>query len=56
MHLYGKMLKVDYSETMEVYDVKVGISNKLMEIYMYQRSRPFFDFCPNYHSDFINLP
>ena len=47
--LYGKMLKmVDYSETVEVYDIKVGICSKLteyMEIYMYQRSRSFFDLC-----------
>ena len=39
---------VDYSETIEVYDIKVGIYSKLieyMEIYMYQRSRLFFDLC-----------
>ena len=32
---------VDYSETIEVYDIKVGIYSKLneyMEIYMYQMS------------------
>ena len=37
---------VDYSEIMEVCDIKVGIYSKLteyMEIYMYQRSSLFFD-------------
>ena len=36
---------VDYSETIEVCDIKVGIYCKLneyMEIYMYQRSKSFF--------------
>ena len=40
---------VDYSETIEVYDIKVGIHSKLnehREIYMYQRPRAFFDLCP----------
>ena len=40
---------VDYSETIEVYDIKVGIQNKLneyREIDMYQRSRSFFDLKP----------
>ena len=39
-------LKVDYSETIEVYDIKVGIHSKhyeYKEIYMYQISRSFFD-------------
>ena len=39
---------VDYSETIEVYDIKVGIYCKLtedMETYMYQRSRSFFNLC-----------
>ena len=36
---------VDYSETIEVYDRKVGISklNEYREIYMYHTSRSFFD-------------
>ena len=32
-----------------VYNIKVGLYSKLneyMEIYMYQRSRSFFDLCP----------
>ena len=32
---------VDYSETIEIYDIKVGKHSKLneyMEVYMYQRS------------------
>ena len=40
---------VDYTESIEVYDIKVGIYSKLneyMETYMYQRSRPFIDLCP----------
>ena len=43
---------VDYLETiviMEVYDIKVAIYsnlNEYMEIYMYQRSRSFFDLFP----------
>ena len=39
---------VDYSETIEVYDIKVGIHNKLneyREICMYQRSKSFFGLC-----------
>ena len=37
---------VDYSETIEVYDIKVGIHNKLNEYRkIYQRSRSFFDLC-----------
>ena len=40
---------VDYSETIEVYGIKVGIyskQNKYMETCMYQRSMSFFDHCP----------
>ena len=39
----------DYSETIEVYAIKVGIHSKLneyREIYIYQRSRSFFKLCP----------
>ena len=35
-------------ETIEDYDIKVGVHSKLNEyrkIYMYQRSRSFFDLC-----------
>ena len=34
---------VDYSETVEVWDIKVGMHNEYREIYMYQRSRSIFD-------------
>ena len=37
---------VDYSETIEVFGIKVGIYSKIneyLEIYMYQRSRSFSD-------------
>ena len=40
---------VDYSETIDAYDVKFGIYSKLndyMEIYMYRRTKSFFDLCP----------
>ena len=40
---------VNYSKTIEVYGGKVGIHykfNEYREIYMYQRSRSFFDLCP----------
>ena len=40
---------VAYSETIEVYDMKVGLHSKLndyREIFMYQRSRSFFHHCP----------
>ena len=40
---------VDYSETIKVYGIKFGIYSKLNEyvvIYLYQRSRSFFDLCP----------
>ena len=39
----------DYSETVEVYDIKVGIYSKLneyIEIYMDQKSRSFIDLYP----------
>ena len=40
---------VDYSETIEVYGIKVCIHSKLneyREIFMYMKSRSFFDLCP----------
>ena len=40
---------VDYSVPFEVYDIYVDVYSKLIEyreIYMYQRSRAFFDLCP----------
>ena len=41
-----------YLETIEVYDIKFGIYsnlNEYMEIYMYKRSRSFFDLCSRSH-------
>ena len=41
---------VDYSETIEVYYIKVGIYSKPNEyigIYMYLGSRSSFDLCPS---------
>ena len=46
--IWEKALMLDYSETIEMYGIKVGIYSKLneyMEIYMYQRSRSFCDLC-----------
>ena len=40
---------MDYSETNEVYGIKISVNskqNEYMETYMYQRSRSFFDHCP----------
>ena len=48
---------VDYIETIEVCNIKIGICSKLneyMEIYMYQRSRSYFYLCPRSLS-FINF-
>ena len=39
---------VDYSDTIEVYGIKVGRyskQNEYVETYIYQRSRSFFDHC-----------
>ena len=44
-------LMVDYSEIINVYDLKVGIYSKLKEyreIYMYQRSISFLYLCLNF--------
>ena len=40
---------MDFSETVVVYDIKVGRFiqlNDYMNLYEYQRSRPFIDLCP----------
>ena len=40
---------MDYSETIEVYNIKVGIHSKLKQhrkIHKYQRLRSFFDLRP----------
>ena len=40
---------MDYSETIDVYDIKVGIHSKLNEYReIYQRSRLLFDLCPKF--------
>ena len=46
-----------FSETIVVYDIKVGRCSQLneyMKLYKYQRSRSFIDLSPN-HSDSIFL-
>ena len=56
--LYGKQLKQrDFSETIVIYDIKVGRCTQLndyMKLYGYQRSRSFIELVPN-HSDSICL-
>ena len=48
---------MDFSETIVVYDIKVGRCSQLneyMKLYEYPRSMPFIDLHPN-HSDSIFL-
>ena len=58
MLLYGKKVKQwIFSETLVVYDIKVGRCSQLneyMKLYEYQRSRSFMDLGPN-HSDSMFL-
>ena len=58
MLLYGKTVEQwIFSETIVVYDIKVGRYSQLneyMNLYEYQRSRSFTDLGPN-HSDSIFL-
>ena len=58
MLLYGKKVKQwIFSETIVVYDIKVGRCSQLneaMKLYEYQRLRSFIDLGPN-HSDSIFL-
>ena len=52
-----KVKTMDFSETIVVYDIKVGRCSQLneyMKLYEYQRSRSFIDLGPN-HSDSIFL-
>ena len=52
-----KVKTMDFSETIVVYDIKVGRCSQLKyihEVYEYQRSRSFIDLGPN-HSDSIFL-
>ena len=53
----GKNKTMDFSETIVVYDIKVGRCSQLneyMKLYEYQRSRSFIDLVPN-HSDSVFL-
>ena len=53
----GKVKTMDFSETIVVYDIKVGRCSQLneyMKLYEYQRSRPLIDLGPN-HSDSVFL-
>ena len=55
--IWEKVKTMDFSETIVVYDIKVGRCSQLndnMKIYEYQRSRYFIDLGPN-HSDSIFL-
>ena len=55
--VWEKVKTMDFSETIVVYDIKVGRCNQLneyMKLYEYQWSRSFIDLCPN-HSDPIFL-
>ena len=58
MLLYGKKVKQwIFSETLAVYDIKVGRCSQLneyMKLYEYERSRSLIDLGPN-HSDSIVL-
>ena len=57
--LYGKVKTMDFSETIVVYDIKVGRCSQLneyMKLYEYQRSRSFIDPGPNLsNSVFLNF-
>ena len=51
--VWEKVKTMDVSETIAVYDLKVGIwsqLNEYMKLYEYQRSRSFTDLGPS-HSD-----
>ena len=51
----GKVKTMDFSETIAVYDIKVGRCSQLKEsLYEYHRSRSFIDLGPN-HTDSIFL-
>ena len=60
MLLYGEKVKtMDFSETVVVYDIKLGRSSKLneyMRLYEYQWARSFIDLGPNIsYSIFLNF-
>ena len=54
---WKKVKTMDFSETLVVYDIKVGRCSQLneyMRLYEYQRSRSFLDLVPNHsHSIFL---
>ena len=55
--VWEKVKTMDFSETIVVYDIKVGRCSQLnehMKLYEYQRSRSFTNLGPN-HSDSIFL-
>ena len=55
--VWGKGKTIDFSETIVVYDIKVGrfsLLNEYMKLYEYQSSRSFIDLGPNL-SDSIYL-
>ena len=55
--VWEKVKTMDFSETIVVYDIKVGRCSQLnvyMKLYEYQRSRSFIDLGPD-HSDSIFL-
>ena len=57
--VWEKVKTMDFSETIVVYDIKVGIYNQLneyMKLYEYQRSRSLIDIGPNLSdSIFLNF-
>ena len=57
--VWEKVKTMDFSETIVVYDIKVGRCSQLneyMKLYEYQRSRSFIDLCPNLSdSIFLNF-
>ena len=55
--VWEKVKTMDFSETVVVYDIKIGRCSQLneyMKLYEYQRSRSFIDLGPR-HSDSIFL-
>ena len=57
--VWEKGKTMDFSETIVVYDIKVGRCSQLnedMKLYEYQRSRSVIDLCPNLSdSMFLNF-
>ena len=53
--VWEKVLKMDFSGTIVVYDIKVGRwkLNDYMKLYEYQRSRSFIDFGPSHSGSYF---